>query len=173
MSQYQKKNSFSVVGPNLRALRGAHSQAEFAKFLGITNQVTYHRYENGRVPKAEVLQKIAERVGITLDELLSPLPQTIIDEFRKRDRSSQTKVLADWNNEVSAPLARAISELVNGESVKQAQAAFGFRRSTDEELLRLHEHVIRVEALAPFEIIKFYELMVAAVQHELKRRLKL
>ena len=73
MSQYHSQKSFSAVGQNLRAIRGGLSQAEFAKFLGIPNQVTYHRYENGRVPKAHILQVIATRLGITVDELLAPI----------------------------------------------------------------------------------------------------
>lgn len=63
-------------------MRGAVSQAQFANLLGITNQVTYHRYESGRVPKAEILQRIANRFGITVDALLSPLHEARAGEIR-------------------------------------------------------------------------------------------
>ena len=173
MSQYQKKHTFSAIGPNLRALRGSLSQAEFAKFLGVANQVTYHRYEKGRVPKADVLQQIAKRIGITVDDLLSPVSQALIEQFQKQEGPLLPKTAPDWKKDFLGPMYHAMGELVNDESVKQLQSAFGLRQASDESLLTLYEHVTKIESRAPFEIIKYYNLIVTAVQREFKRRLKL
>jgi transcriptional regulator with XRE-family HTH domain len=81
MSQYQKDKSLPIVSINLKALRGDRSQAEFAAFLQIPNQVTYHRYENGRTPKIAILEKIAFQIGITVDELLNPIPPERLNEI--------------------------------------------------------------------------------------------
>lgn len=53
----------------LKALRGEKSQADFAKELGISNSVTYHRYEAGRIPKMEILKSLADKLGIDVNEL--------------------------------------------------------------------------------------------------------
>ncbi len=60
---------------NLKAIRAARSQLEFAKLLGIATQVTYHRYEHGRIPPAAVLARLAAILGATVDELLAPMSQ--------------------------------------------------------------------------------------------------
>jgi transcriptional regulator with XRE-family HTH domain len=64
------ENLSKIFSGRLRAFRGSRSQAEFAKYLGIDNQATYHRYEAGRIPKPEILSKIAYRLGVTTDYLL-------------------------------------------------------------------------------------------------------
>ncbi len=68
------------LSSNLKAIRGSRSQADFARFLGVPTQVTYHRYENGRIPKPAILSRIAQKLGASVDELLKPLP---IDRFRE------------------------------------------------------------------------------------------
>ncbi|MBI4024829.1 MAG: helix-turn-helix transcriptional regulator [Verrucomicrobia bacterium] len=64
------ENSSKKFGEMMRAYRGSRSQVEFARYLGIKNQATYFRYESGRIPKADILQAIANRIGITVDRLL-------------------------------------------------------------------------------------------------------
>lgn len=172
MSQYRKTNSFSVFGPNLRALRGESSQAEFAKLLGLANQVTYHRYENGRVPRAEVLQQIADRVGLTVNDLLSPLSPETIDAFQNRGTIESSKS-GDPMIDACAPMYRAVGELVNDVNVKRLQAAFDLGRASDEELLSFYEHIAKAQSRAPFEHIKYYSLIVVSVQRELARRLRI
>lgn len=54
----------------MRELRGRLTQEEFAKQLGIKSQQAYQKYERGRVPKAPILQQIAQRCGVTVDWLL-------------------------------------------------------------------------------------------------------
>ena len=46
----------------IRILRGSLSQKELAEKVGMT-QEAISRYESGRFPKQEVLNKIAEAVG--------------------------------------------------------------------------------------------------------------
>jgi transcriptional regulator with XRE-family HTH domain len=70
----QSGNFSKAFGDNLKRLRGPRTQAAFARFLGITNQSTYHRYESGRVPSLEILGHIASQVGVTIGELLASRP---------------------------------------------------------------------------------------------------
>lgn len=51
--------------------RGKQSQADFARFLGIDHQETYSRYESGRIPKGEILYQLANKLGISMEELLT------------------------------------------------------------------------------------------------------
>lgn len=55
----------------LRRLRGERSQAEFAHELGIENRAVYSRYENGRIPDRHVLERMAERLRVSPDDLLA------------------------------------------------------------------------------------------------------
>jgi transcriptional regulator with XRE-family HTH domain len=54
----------------IRRLRGASSQAEFARLLGV-NQPEVFRWEQGRVPKVDRLLQLAIRFGIILEDLLT------------------------------------------------------------------------------------------------------
>lgn len=54
----------------LKKLRGDRSKAEFARFLGVSAPV-YQRYEEGRIPRADTLSVIAERLGVTVRWLLN------------------------------------------------------------------------------------------------------
>jgi len=57
----------------LRSCRGAHSKADFARFLGLTAP-SYHRYEAGRIPKSAILKEIARRCNTTANWLLTGTP---------------------------------------------------------------------------------------------------
>ncbi len=59
-----------AVSDRLKQVRGKKTKAAFARILGITSP-TYCRYEDGRMPPAEVLQKIADYGGVTVKWLLS------------------------------------------------------------------------------------------------------
>lgn len=48
--------------------------AEFAEFLGLGSPTTYYRYENGRVPKPDILGQIAAKLGISTSDLLQTPP---------------------------------------------------------------------------------------------------
>ncbi len=70
----QQQNT-SVLGKkfsqSLRTARGARSQAEFARFLGIKHQQTYQAYEAGRVPDGETLYQIASKLDVSIQELVT------------------------------------------------------------------------------------------------------
>lgn len=67
-----EKNLKYFLAVNLKRLRGAQSQGEFADFLGIP-QATYARYELGqRLPRASILAKIAAKTEYTAAALVSP-----------------------------------------------------------------------------------------------------
>ena len=63
-------NKSEIFSERLKGLRGGKSQVKFAKELGIKSPVTYFNYEKGRIPKPEILDKIAEKQGVTVDWLL-------------------------------------------------------------------------------------------------------
>lgn len=68
---------------NLRKLRGARSQAEFAKILG-TKQTTYSGWEVGsREPDLAMLCHISETTGKATDELLGIKPMKLPATFEQ------------------------------------------------------------------------------------------
>ncbi len=172
MSQYQSKKTFSAVAGNLKAIRASLSQAEFAKLLGIPNQVTYHRYESGRVPKALVLQQIAARLGITVDELLSPMPldRAIGISVRSHVNAILPKAEAELNVATSKAFGEASGELVNPKSLKSISDALRLPDLPYDELSRLFSHVVTVSNRSPVELVKYYVLIRVALGKELARR---
>lgn len=69
--QHVKDSLSKSFAEALVKARGERSQAEFARALGIANQQTYQRYENGLVPSGLVLYNIATRLGVSVDALLT------------------------------------------------------------------------------------------------------
>ena len=60
----------STFSDKLKKLRGALTQAEFARRIGLA-QNSYHRYESGeRIPDIDVLSKLASRLNVSTDWLL-------------------------------------------------------------------------------------------------------
>lgn len=70
VKQHQNDSVSRNFSEALRRARGDRSQAEFARLLGIPSQQTYQRYEGGLVPGGGVLLRIANKLGVTVDELL-------------------------------------------------------------------------------------------------------
>ena len=176
MRQYQSKKTFSVVPDNLKAIRGGLSQAEFAGFLEIPNQVTYHRYENGRVPKAHVLQQIASRLGISVDELLAPISHERAHEIAVLSivnaplpKSPKEKLTAA----TAEAFGKAAGELVNPKSMKAVLDAFQIEKLSHDEVSRLFSHIVSVSNRAPVELMKYYVLIRVAIGKELARRWKI
>ena len=89
MGQQQNYNESKIFSERLRQLRGRLTQAEFARKLGIASQQTYGNYEKGRrVPKPPILQRIAQRCGVSIDWLLGspdqmPRSSNTIDPERR------------------------------------------------------------------------------------------
>ena len=95
------------IGNRIKGLRGAVSQERFAGQLGISKQ-GYLRYEYGkRIPPGEVLQKIAEIGGVTVDWILTGADRVgeeraaylddetrrIVDMLKDMDRAGRQDVL--------------------------------------------------------------------------------
>lgn len=60
----------STFSDKLKKLRGALTQSEFARRIGLA-QNSYHRYESGeRIPDIDVLSKLASRLDVSTDWLL-------------------------------------------------------------------------------------------------------
>ena len=75
------------VGQRIKLVRGNLTQTEFAKILGIKKQNYISRYESGRIPTHEILLKIAEHGGVTVDWLLTGRQEGRKLGFETRERS--------------------------------------------------------------------------------------
>ncbi len=62
--------SFSDISARIRQIRGKKQKAKFADILGIPRP-NFYKYEDGRKPPADVLQKIADYGGVTVKWLLT------------------------------------------------------------------------------------------------------
>jgi transcriptional regulator with XRE-family HTH domain len=83
-----------MLGNRLRQLRGKRTQSEVAKTLGIT-RARYSHYENGRnEPDTEMLQKIADYYGVSIDYLLGG------DESQTSDKNTKKADLVDLLEEI-------------------------------------------------------------------------
>lgn len=66
------ENLKSLLGANLKRLRADRSQAQMAGLLGV-QQADYWRWESGQMlPRSDRLARIAQTLGVTATELLSP-----------------------------------------------------------------------------------------------------
>ena len=66
------------IGDNIKKYRGTMKQTDFAEQLGVTS-VTVSRWETGQnVPNGEMLQKMAQVLGVSVDKLMEGqhMPQT-------------------------------------------------------------------------------------------------
>ncbi len=62
--------NYSDISARIRKVRGKLKQAQFADILGIPRP-NLSKYESGRQPPADVLQKIADYGGVTVKWLLT------------------------------------------------------------------------------------------------------
>jgi len=62
--------SYHEISARIREVRGKLKKAEFADILGIPRP-NFYKYEDGRLPPADVLQKIADYGGVTVKWLLT------------------------------------------------------------------------------------------------------
>lgn len=171
-----RKKSFNYVAANLKAIRGEASQADFAKVLGIANQVTYHRYESGRVPKAEILHEISDRLGISLEELLSPISsmraaviytQAVIKHMLPSANESRISEAS------SRAFGEASGELINDESIKAITKAMQLEQASHGEVSSLFKHIVATANKTPPELLKYYVLIRYAVMLQIARHHKL
>ena len=72
------------IGENIRECRGIMKQAEFAEKLGV-NVTTVSRWENGQsIPNGEMIQKIADTLGVRTEILLKQNHQSKVKEVNER-----------------------------------------------------------------------------------------
>ena len=62
--------SFNDISARIKQIRGKKQKAKFADILGIPRP-NFYKYEDGRKPPADVLQKIADYGGVTVKWLLT------------------------------------------------------------------------------------------------------
>ena len=62
--------SYHDISARIRRVRGELKKAKFADLLGIPRP-NFYKYEDGRLPPADVLQKIAEYGGVSVKWLLT------------------------------------------------------------------------------------------------------
>ena len=62
--------SFHDISARIKQIRGKKQKAKFADILGIPRP-NFYKYEDGRKPPADVLQKIADFGGVTVKWLLT------------------------------------------------------------------------------------------------------
>jgi transcriptional regulator with XRE-family HTH domain len=62
--------TFHDISARIRQIRGKLKKAKFADLLGISRP-NFYKYESGRRPPADVLQKIADYGGVTVKWLLT------------------------------------------------------------------------------------------------------
>lgn len=69
------------IGTRIRRIRGARTQAQFAKLLGV-DRATLSNYESGRrQPNSEILKKIASMGNTTVPGLLFGETRTPFDDY--------------------------------------------------------------------------------------------
>lgn len=65
----QNINECRLFSERLKTLRGSRNKAVFSRELGISAQ-TYQHYENGRIPRSDILSDIARLCDVSVEWLL-------------------------------------------------------------------------------------------------------
>lgn len=65
-----KKDYILGIGNRIKSIRGSLTQKEMAKKISV-HIATYQLYEQGNIPKGDVLQRIHEAFGVSIDWLLT------------------------------------------------------------------------------------------------------
>lgn len=118
------------MGKRIKEIRGSLTQSEFGKILGVKSPAI-SKYESGRVPDAEILRKIAEYGGVSVDWLLKgerqetqtdvktaePVPEAYDARPRFLDKDALTHVILlarDWlRRKREKPSASVEAELIS------------------------------------------------------------
>ena len=81
------------IGENIRLCRGAMKQLDFAEKLGVT-VTTVSRWENDQnIPNGEMIQKIANVLGVDTESLLRQSPSSKIKEINERSLKEDKGVM--------------------------------------------------------------------------------
>ena len=160
---------------NLKSLRGERPQRLFARLMGFDNQATYHRYEAGRIPRPNVLARIAYRLGVPVEDVLSPLSTLRIKEIAARlDGPAPNPEQQPWDSRKQARVAvmREIGKLLKPENLKAAREAFGLSDLSGQELKQAAKHFSAAEEEVEISLQRFYSLILEAIREELHQRAK-
>lgn len=129
MTQDQIGNIFSA---RLKQLRGDRKKAEFGRFLGVPNSPTYQRYEDGRIPDAETLQRIADRCGVTVDWLFGREREALAAEAAKRPMDYERVVGLLIETIPTERLIERQGAIINDDSLTEAQRIAAVKLITRE-----------------------------------------
>lgn len=67
----KRKVNPKKVGERIREVRGSLTQEKFYKVLGLKRQSDLSRYERGRIPPPDLLVRISDHGGVSIDWLLT------------------------------------------------------------------------------------------------------
>lgn len=100
------------IGENIRECRGAMKQSELADKLGV-NVTTISRWENGlNVPNGEMIQKIANVLGVDTETLLKQSPSPKIKEVSERSLKEDKGMMIYRFSETEALELPATTEFI-------------------------------------------------------------
>ena len=103
MSEWEK-----IWADTLISARGERSQASFATFLGISSQQSYSRYERGHIPSGDELLKIALKLGMTVEEMLTGKSPSLPSPGVMRE---DAPVYGSWTRESTEDLEKRLASI--------------------------------------------------------------
>jgi transcriptional regulator with XRE-family HTH domain len=118
----------NLFSDNLKRLRGPLKKAAFARYLGVSAP-DYQRYENGRMPRADVLSAISSRLKISVEQLIS-CPVT--------DHSDETAEVREPPAAYSAP-----AESADASRLDEVVARLDKMQTQIDTVLRLLGHRLK------------------------------
>lgn len=68
-----------TIGDRFRTLRGSRTLAQMGEHVGLTG-AAWQRYEEGRVPRGDLLQQIADACGVTVAWILTGKEALIVSD---------------------------------------------------------------------------------------------
>lgn len=128
-----------LFGQRLRQFRGDASQADFAKRLGLTRS-SVANYERGRsLPKEDVIETIAERLGVPVSTLTGPatkddvelaIEKVVDDENQVRTKDTPTgdewaiiRALRTAEPEFVLNVVQGLIDQINSDPMRAYQAS--------------------------------------------------
>ncbi len=93
------------IGMRIQMIRGKMTQAEFAQKINI-KQSYISRYERGRVPKAEVLLRIARFANVSVEWLLTGKEPYETNRHSDGYKHEEVKVLTEIDRRIIKYLSR-------------------------------------------------------------------
>jgi transcriptional regulator with XRE-family HTH domain len=150
-----KINESGFFSDRLKSLRKDANKAVFSRKLGLSPQ-TYQHYEDGRIPRSDILGTIAERCGVSIDWLLgrddSP-PPTLSVELHDRGvmklEKGQAKTETPVNIGESQLRDRGVLKLEKGQAKTETPINIGGSQLQDRGVLKLEKGQAQGECRYP------------------------